>query len=286
MTAPHKDDEALSAVLDGEDSEDAAATVAHLAVCPTCQARLAALESVARKVAAPVTGRPQPAVDASIAAAMAAWPPTASSEPGAGSEPPEPWPPTEGTEPATVAGRRVPRAAWARRAALAIGGVAAALVAVGLIVVVFRSKGGPAAKTTASAPVLRSPSPSSTALPVSPSVDLGSQSDPGTVARLLAPSLAPQPAAKASSPGPPPILAGPTVPGAASATQPHQVVAGSCIEQLRGRLGVPPDGIVALVASLEWRGAPAAAVIFASPGGRAGAVVSLPGCAVLAILPM
>ncbi|HEX3426946.1 MAG TPA: hypothetical protein VHT30_12495 [Acidimicrobiales bacterium] len=255
MTTPHKDDEALSAILDGEDD---AATVAHLGVCSTCQARLAALETVAREVATPVAGRSRPDIDAAIAGAMAAWPATA--------------------------GRRVPLASRPRRVLMALGGVAAALVAVGVIVIVFRSTGGQTSKSGAFSPVVTGPS--STAPPVTPSVGLGAQSDSGAVARLLAPSLAPGSAAQASSSGAAPASPGPNAGTAFRTGQPGQLVAATCIEKLRAALGLPVDSTVALVASLMWRGEPAAAVVFDRPGGRDGAVVSLPGCAVLAILPI
>ncbi|MBW3668120.1 MAG: hypothetical protein KY443_02800 [Actinobacteria bacterium] len=66
MNSPHLDDERLSAHLDGED--DAAAE--HLAMCPSCRARLDAFREVARLVGAPVPAAPAGRADAAVATAL------------------------------------------------------------------------------------------------------------------------------------------------------------------------------------------------------------------------
>ncbi|MGH9126071.1 MAG: zf-HC2 domain-containing protein, partial [Acidimicrobiales bacterium] len=70
MTAPHLDDDALSALVDGEatpgDRE-------HLADCPACQAELAALAAVARAIATPGLPPVPGEVDAAIARALRSW---------------------------------------------------------------------------------------------------------------------------------------------------------------------------------------------------------------------
>lgn len=65
MSAPHPDDEQLSAALDGHHGE----ALAHAEGCATCTARLAELRAVAALVGAPV---PTPPADAAVAAALRA----------------------------------------------------------------------------------------------------------------------------------------------------------------------------------------------------------------------
>lgn len=70
MTAPHPDDEELSAHLDGEAG---AATTAHLASCPQCDGRLHQLEAAASRVAAPVRPPDDGVRQAAMAAALEAF---------------------------------------------------------------------------------------------------------------------------------------------------------------------------------------------------------------------
>lgn len=70
MNGSHLDDESLSAALDGVDP----VADAHVAGCPTCQARSAALGRAGRAVGAlPPAGAPAGLVDRAVGAALAAY---------------------------------------------------------------------------------------------------------------------------------------------------------------------------------------------------------------------
>ena len=65
----HLDDEALSAVLDGEGTDDEAR---HVAGCGSCSTRLETMRAVAAAVAAPVPSPEPERLDAAVAAALSA----------------------------------------------------------------------------------------------------------------------------------------------------------------------------------------------------------------------
>lgn len=69
MNDAHPDDELLSASLDGDGDPT---TAAHVGGCPTCRARLDALDGVRREVATPSTVAPEVA-ERAMAAAVRAW---------------------------------------------------------------------------------------------------------------------------------------------------------------------------------------------------------------------
>lgn len=71
MTEPHLDDEAISAVLDGEGTADEAT---HVSSCAECSARLATLREASALVGGPVEPLDAARRDAAIAAAIAASP--------------------------------------------------------------------------------------------------------------------------------------------------------------------------------------------------------------------
>lgn len=71
MTTDHLDDEALSAVLDGEATQEEAA---HAERCDACSARLDAFRAAAAAIGAPLPAPSEEAREAAIAAALAGAP--------------------------------------------------------------------------------------------------------------------------------------------------------------------------------------------------------------------
>lgn len=69
MSDAHLDDEAFSGLLDG--GGDAVHDAAHLAVCPACRARLAALRAAVEALATPPPPPPQAVRERHLAAALA-----------------------------------------------------------------------------------------------------------------------------------------------------------------------------------------------------------------------
>ena len=67
MSLPHLDDDALSATLDGMNTDDEGR---HLAGCELCRHRLEDFRAVARAVGSPVVLPPPAAVEASIRTAL------------------------------------------------------------------------------------------------------------------------------------------------------------------------------------------------------------------------
>lgn len=96
----HLDDEALSAAVDDEATGD---ELAHLERCPTCQARMAVLASVAAQVAAPPTPVPVVVRDATLSAALDHFDGRAAAGTGAGPRP------AVASRPAAVRSLRRPR---------------------------------------------------------------------------------------------------------------------------------------------------------------------------------
>lgn len=287
MTTEHLDDDALSAAVDGAAT---AAEMAHLSSCPACQARQASLAAVARAVGAPVPRRSRRQVDEAVALALAAWsageteevssPARIVATPATASRPPTP-----GPRPATLEGARHRRGSprWLPAAA----GIAAAVVILGGVVAVTRGRSASRSATASGAPTS---TVAASAPSVSSSADLGDQSDPLVVARLVdgalsrgaAPGAAATPSAAASSAAP-----GLGSPGPAQTLAPPR---SACAGQARDAVGLAtaPAGSTSLsyVASLRWLGQPAVVVVFSGPGGPSAAVMKTADCSVLAILPL
>lgn len=181
MTAPHPDDEELSAHLDGEAG---AATTAHLASCPQCDGRLHRLEAAASRVAAPVRPPDDGVRQAAMAAALEAF-----ASPGPGVE-------AGGGVIVPVHGRRR-RPRWA----LPLAAAAAALL---LAVPVLSSLGDGSDRTDTAATSEGDDSRGSVEIAGTDGGDLGEQSDPATLGLAIRGALpgAASAAALAARPGP------------------------------------------------------------------------------------
>jgi hypothetical protein len=292
MTTPHLDDDALSAAVDGAAT---AAEEAHLGACGQCRQQMASLAAVARVVAAPVTPRPAHEVDDAVERALAAWSPAADDDAATAFDGGRGRRPTPGGA-APAVGSAVPAGSWesppagGRRGVprgwmTAVAGVAAALVVVGGLAVALRGTRHPVSTTSAgppSAAAAPSNGPSTTVAaanqepPTSLSRDLGDQSDPATVARLVEGALSSRQAAAPINP---------------ASGQDSGAVSGalSCVSraQTAAGLGAVADPTVAFTARLRWRGQPATAVVFDRPtGGLAGVVMTTADCSLLAVLPL
>ncbi|MDQ6616185.1 MAG: zf-HC2 domain-containing protein [Actinomycetota bacterium] len=291
MTIPHLDQEALSAALDGQAT---AADRAHLDTCPQCREDMAALATVARAVAGPVPPRPQREVDAAIERAVASWSPVAPVESLAsddGGAEPVNWGRPTPSRPAGAPPHRPARQGrgshrWLETAA----GLAAAVIVVGGVVALSRRTSNHPSSTTSSPALGAGPSRSSPRFGTSYGTDLGDQSDPGTVARLVVGALPAGSAGAARVPGPEDTS---TVP-ARSATTPadqlptDQLPAATCEAEARAAVGLTAGGsaVVRYFAMLRWRGQPSVVVVLAKPGGLAGVIMRTADCSVLAVLPL
>jgi hypothetical protein len=287
MTRSHLDDEALSAALDGAAT---AVEQAHLSSCSICQAHVESLAAVARAVGAPVADRPPSQVDDAIERAVRAWSQSQSesqseseSEAEAESFRRESWSPAAPTS--IQAGGR--RSAARRRGASprwlgAVVGIAAAVIAVG--VVVSQSRGGSSHSTTTAG--LAQPSSASTTAPArgasaSPG-DLGDQSDPAALARLVTNAVGQRAGGDAAAA---PAFGATTVAGAAVAPR-DQLSTPTCATQAATASRVAGSPTPDYVAAVRWRGEPAVVVVFSRPGGLAGAVMRPADCSVLIVLPL
>jgi hypothetical protein len=307
MTMPHLDDESLSAAFDGEATP---AERAHLASCPHCQAALGSLAAVARAVGAPVTPLPSEAIDAAIARALsdppltrAAGPVAADGAAGAAaaagvvaaagaaasaysSLSPTPGPrratepPRSGPIPRLRRGKRQPPA-WI----LGVAGVAAAAALVAVVAIAGRSR----PTTTATSPALSAGGAgASTNAPAGRTpglaADLGDQSDPGVVARLVL--AAPRSLGDAARNAAPVTSAGSSTAPAASGAAPQLALAATpCASEARVAVGVAVDSPVQYAASLRWRGQEAVVVVFPMPSGLVGVIMKASGCSELVVLP-
>jgi hypothetical protein len=285
MTTDHLDDDALSAALDGAAT---AAEMAHLSSCSACQARQASLAAVARAVGAPVPRRSGQQVDEAVAVALAAWSPRETGEvaspagiaatPGTARRPP-----TLGPRQPALEGARRRRGAprWLPAAA----GIAAAVVILGGVVALTRNR-------SASRSTIASQAPPATAAASAPSsassADLGDQSDPVVVARLVDGALSRGAGAAAAAAAPAPSAAVSSVAPRVAQNQLPPLPA--CANQARDAVGLaaPPTGssVLSYVASLRWLGQPGVVVVFSGPAGLSGAVMKTADCSVLAILPL
>jgi hypothetical protein len=285
MTPLHLDDDALSAAVDGEATAD---EQDHLDGCPLCREKVGGLLAVALAVGTPVAPRPAAAAEAAIRAAVDDAGPVAA--------------PAEGSSWAGTS-RRDPRLVGSRlaRGVLALAAVAAVVLGAGLVVA-LAGRGPSASKTSSVAArsdqTLNGPSgaaapaagaaPSTTsasAAPVSPNVlgspraafvlgpDLGRQSNPADLARIVDSQLA---AGAASTPT------------ASEQSGPTSAVAPPCVDQ-----GVTGAGLAgqhpALVyaATVRWQGQDAEVLVYARPGGgRAGVVMRRQDCVLLTTLSL
>jgi hypothetical protein len=287
MTMPHLDEESLSAAFDGEATP---AERAHLASCADCQAALGSLAEVARAVGAAITPRPAEAIAAAIAQALRDSPLTAATAPRT---------PISITASPTVAasqrGTPAPRfdaiappgqhhrqpSGWI----LGVAGIAAAVALVAVLGLLGRSR---SATTTTSPALSAGAAGASTTAPSTRSsglvTDLGDQSDPGVVARLVL--------AAPRSLG---AVAGSTAPGTTGATLaapsanglvPDSSLASTpCAAEARVAVAVAPERPVQYAASLRWRGQAAIVEVFASPNGLVGVIMKAAGCSALVVLP-
>jgi hypothetical protein len=270
MTGPlHPDLDALSAALDGEDLDAAA----HAASCPTCGPQLARLASVRDLVASEPAPLPDVVVDRVVSAAVRASTVTPFSE----------------------ARRRAPRRPPLRSAAVA----AAAIAVLAALPVLFSALGGrtndmavtsgEGANTEALADADADAGAGDASGAVvaegaaaggsAASSDLGDQTDPDALARVVAAAL-PQPgapAAAAATRG-----SGESGGGQAAASSPP--VPTTCEAQARG-IGAGRLGRLVYSAAARWRGEPAEVLAFEllpGDGVRAGErqlyVLSRPDC--------
>lgn len=303
MTAPHLDDDTLSALLDGDAATE---DRAHLATCSACQAELAALSAVARAVGTPVAPSASAEVDAAVARALGSWddavpaapvggaPPVARTAPGAETA-------VAGTRPGRGMGIPGPgaprpmssgdprRRRRSGRGGLVVGVGAGAVAAAVLLVILLGRLGHSPSINTVSAPahhsvVGGSQAPTTSIAPSAPApTDLGEQSDATAVARAITavlslPSTTPAPTTQA------PLAA--SVNGAPTSEPTFSTggIGSGCDSPAQVALRLPGPETVVYQATLRWRGQPAVAVVFAGPAGRSGAVMSTPTCSLLAVL--
>ena len=260
MNETHLDDDLLSAFLDGEAAPGAGT---HLAACAGCRARLEALDSVRRSVAASPPAAPPGLADRAVAAALAAF-----TEGAADAAPVTR--PTSTPPPAPTAGggrrpgdvvpmrRRVP--AWALAAAAA---VAALVVAVPILTRDTGEEATQSASGDARDATLESGAGDDAVLDGG---DLGARADQLALGRILTSALgAPAPvgaadagrsaegagdAADTAAAAPAPDAPGPT-----SFQQSAPADTRQCADEVRASYG---RGLGPLVyrATLEWQGAP------------------------------
>jgi hypothetical protein len=313
MSQAHPDDEALSALLDGVGP---VAAGAHVEACDPCRQRLAELGAVARAVSEQITPDPPEVVDAAIRAAIDAsrsvgyldGPDASSSSPPRGAG-----------DGARQAREFTPRPARARARVLAVA--AAVIVAGATVGVVLSRWSAPAGRSTAASSPVPSPAtgagPSSTlaqgaerpATAAAPSAaigtpggsatsggavggeepDLGEQSDPTTLARLLSAAATGQgsptsPGASAAGAGPAADAGGPALSPATSAVVGRGGAICAAQAVAYARLG----GVQAelrYAATLRYRSQDAVALVYSRVGGRTAVVLRRRDCAGLLLLP-
>jgi hypothetical protein len=293
MTLSHLDDDALSAALDGEATAE---EQSHLTDCAACQARIETFRAVAQMVGGPVSPRPAAAVNSAIHKAVDdGW----AVEPVAGGEVVTAVSagPSGSRRPATgrlhFGGR--PQRVLAMAAAIVV-----VLGAVGGLLGLLARGSGKSASTSLG--VSRSQSAQTTPLPQSrdqikgvnpgaaPSAaaglapasglsvqkgpDLGAQSDPAVVARLVDGQL---------------NLGGEAGPAAGTAADSRAAPATlPCVVQGATAAGLPgqqPDLIYA--STVRWRGDDSVVLVYIHPGGRrVGVVIRVSDCSRLAVLPV
>lgn len=231
------DDEALSAHLDGEGD---AATAEHLGSCASCEARLVELEAAARAVGTPAGRRPDAARAAAVDAALAA---------------------AEGEVPS--ARRRVP--AWVAAAAAALVLLLAAIP----VVLSGRDRGDEVAELSRKRTADDSETGALTG--VGEPEELGAQSDPQALARLLdermrAPRLTGEAfaTAKAGTADDREAAAEGGSGGAASAP----TSGAPCLEEAR-EAGANRVGTLLYSGLLEWQTTPAVVHVFQAPDPQA-----------------
>jgi hypothetical protein len=283
--AQHPDDEALSALLDGEAD---GRVQAHVAGCAACEGRRAGLASV---VAALREVPPVPP-DARETAIRAALMEAALDEADRSSR-----------QPSTLDAARKRRPKRARPPLATIGwlGAAAALLAL-LAAIPLLSKGSNSEKASTasraglSATTSPAHAPSGATASAGPITapafaqpnnglgyttspgDLGTQSDEPTLAAALRTRLA----ALAAAP-PPSTQRAATLPAPDTvAAQTLQRCAGPAVAASPGPVSAAP----VYIAQLEWRGTPANAYVFTSATGRFAVVTSQASCQVLVSFPL
>lgn len=303
MTGSHLDDESLSADLDAPDAPDAG-IAGHLAGCATCRARRDRLDAARRAVAAgPVPSVPPGLADRAVAAALAAYDderartgtsPQTAAPPGPAEDEAVVVPlHRPGRSPAHSRRRRPP--AWALGAAAAL---AAVLVAVPLL---DRDRDDPG-QSVASAPsdtadrsVAAEAGPARSA-GVLDGGDLGDQSDPAVLGRVLAEAVSGEKAAALASPAPGASGAGapagsavsPPVDAQAPAADEANAAAAPCEPAVQAEYGAGL-GTLRYRATLRWNETPAVVLAYslADPGGsgptRRAFVMSLDGCRLLVV---
>lgn len=282
---PHLDDESLSAALDGED----AAAAAHLSGCAACQSRADRLVAAIATVAdTPLLPAPIGFADRAVAAALAAY----SAERSGGAE-------GNAVVVPLRRARRVPP--WALGAAAA---VAALLVAVPVLT---RDKGDDSQQTVAAAvPATEAAkvadAAGSAAAAVVDGGDLGEQTDPLVVSRVLAAAVgggasppgpsqfdssesrvaAPQAsAAGATTTVPVPVTAGVAAPAPVMAT------AGGACEAALPAVTKAALGPLVYRGTLRWQGTPSVVLAYRLPTTSGGEprhrllVISIEGCRLL-----
>jgi hypothetical protein len=240
---PHPDHEQLSAHLDGESTADVGT---HVDGCPTCQARLAELQSVSRAVAEPVVP-PSGARDQAVAAALDAL--REGSRLGE-----EPWVWAPGGPTNVLPLRRRPRVpTWAVAAAAVVAG----LLVTGTVVATLGGDGG--GDQTAMAPPRAESFAAPGSGPVRQGGDLGDQSDARALAEVVRAGLG---STGAAAP------AGAEAPSAASERAGQQAADTArtatadppCAREARDLL--PGLGPLVYTSTLRWQGTPAVALAF------------------------
>jgi hypothetical protein len=305
MTLSHLDDDALSAALDGEATAE---EQSHLTGCAACQARLATFRAVAQAVGAPVPPRPAAAVNSAIQLAVDdAW--TAESVTGdevvtvvatanaaqvgagpSGSRRP-------GRDRLRFGGRPQRVVAMAAAIVVVLGTVGGLLGLLGrgsgksasTSLGVSRPQSAQPAAPTSSFSQSRdqvkgvnpgaAPSGAAGPAPVSgfsvrQGPDLGAQSDPAVVARLVDGQL---------------NAGGEAVPAAGSSANSRTAPATlPCVEQGATAAALPgQQADLVYAATVRWRGDDSVVLVYLRPGGRrAGVVMRLSDCSRLAVLPV
>jgi hypothetical protein len=247
----HLGDEALSAALDECGSVP---DQEHLARCPLCAERLDALRTVSKTIGRPVRA-PLPAeVDASVAAALAAGVDTRLFQPG--------------RDPHSRGGGGV------RRFGAILAAAAAVVLVGGGIVALSRAVGHSSSAKTSSAQSGPLPASGSTTVPIA-----NASGSAGAAPSTVTPGA-----------GPPELGAYTDIEGLRSALR-------GLVAQGNGRLSAGPGPPAAcqprptppkLVASVQWRGQPAAVFVYddGGPSAAIAVVMSIPGCAPLISFPL
>jgi hypothetical protein len=294
MTLSHLDDDALSAALDGETTAE---EHSHLTDCAACQARIETFRAVAQVVGAPISPRPAAAVNSAIQKAVDdGW----AVEPVAGGEVVTAVSagPSGSRRPAT--GRRLRFGGSPQRVLAMAAAIVVVLGAVGGLLGLLARGSGKSASTSLG--VSRSQSAQTPSLPQSrdqikganpgaaPSAaagvapesgfsvqqgpDLGVQSDPGVVARLVDGQL---------------NVGGEAGPAAGSSANSRTAPATlPCVVQGATAAGLPGQqaGLI-YAATVRWRGDDSVVLVYLRPGGRrVGVVIRVSDCSRLAVLPV